>query len=128
MSLIVKNGFDFKFDSAVCKTCQGYCCRGESGNVWVSFTEIDDICDFLNLNRIDGFDRYFDRVDNRVSVKETFTDGEFRCVFLDTGGGCSIYGVRPVQCRTFPFWAEFKQKKEDVFRLCPGVIRRDPWE
>jgi len=128
MSLIVKKGFDFTFDSAVCKTCRGYCCRGESGHVWVTSTEIDDICQFLNLNRIDGFDRYFYRVDNRISVMENYTEGEFRCVFLVTSGGCSIYGVRPVQCRTFPFWEEFKQQKGDVFKLCPGLIRGDPWE
>jgi Fe-S-cluster containining protein len=28
------------------------------------------------------------------------------CVFLDASGGCSVYGARPLQCSTFPWWPE----------------------
>ena len=29
---------------------------------------------------------------------------EGACIFLDQGGQCSIYAVRPVQCKNYPFW------------------------
>jgi len=38
--------------------------------------------------------------------------------------GCLVYPVRPVQCRTFPFWREHLRSRrawEDLARSCPGV-------
>lgn len=45
------------------------------------------------------------------------------CPFLD-GSRCSVYAVRPKQCRTFPFWREFlksPERWEAVGRFCPGI-------
>jgi len=38
---------------------------------------------------------------------------DYGCVFLDPFGQCSIYDVRPVQCRTYPFWPSLLESKED---------------
>ena len=46
------------------------------------------------------------------------------CRFLDEKNGCTIYPVRPMQCRTFPFWASHFDSPEDLEFLkadCPGV-------
>lgn len=37
---------------------------------------------------------------------------EGACIFLDQGGQCSIYDVRPVQCSTYPFWPSLLRNKE----------------
>jgi len=29
-----------------------------------------------------------------------------RCTFLNNNGQCKIYRLRPVQCRTYPYWPE----------------------
>ena len=45
------------------------------------------------------------------------------CPFL-RGGRCLVYTVRPVQCRTFPFWRENLRSLEHWERLrefCPGI-------
>lgn len=46
------------------------------------------------------------------------------CVFLEQGR-CSIYELRPNQCRTFPFWPEVLADRDtwdrDVASFCPGV-------
>eukprot|EP00613_Pedinella_sp_CCMP2098_P066871 CAMPEP_0171980084 /NCGR_PEP_ID=MMETSP0993-20121228/259757_1 /TAXON_ID=483369 /ORGANISM="non described non described, Strain CCMP2098" /LENGTH=393 /DNA_ID=CAMNT_0012632261 /DNA_START=51 /DNA_END=1232 /DNA_ORIENTATION=- len=34
------------------------------------------------------------------------------CVFLDPLGKCSIYEVRPLQCRTYPFWPSLLEDAE----------------
>ena len=48
-----------------------------------------------------------------MSLKERRTpQGQYDCIFLQEvklGGGnvkkvCSVYSVRPLQCRTWPFW------------------------
>ena len=62
------------------------------------------------------------RVGGEVSLKEfangdcTFFDGEKRC--------CTIYPVRPRQCRTWPFWNSNLESPEDwesIKEGCPGV-------
>ncbi len=45
------------------------------------------------------------------------------CVFWSSNG-CRIYPVRPVQCRTFPFWNEYIASPRGWQRVaarCPGV-------
>jgi Fe-S-cluster containining protein len=42
----------------------------------------------------------FARGRERLSLKEK---SNFDCVFWDIQG-CTVYHVRPLQCRTFPFW------------------------
>ena len=45
------------------------------------------------------------------------------CVFW-VDGACSIYEHRPVQCRSFPFWAPYLGNRNDWDALeltCPGV-------
>ena len=37
---------------------------------------------------------------------------ENACIFLDQGGQCSIYDVRPVQCGTYPFWPSLLNNKK----------------
>jgi Fe-S-cluster containining protein len=49
------------------------------------------------------------------------------CPFLD-GSRCSVYGARPAQCETFPFWPEnLKTKKRwnELASFCPGIGRGD---
>ena len=45
------------------------------------------------------------------------------CIFFDRGVGCTIYEVRPRQCRTWPFWESNVETPEDwerTCRVCPG--------
>ena len=46
------------------------------------------------------------------------------CVFWDAARGCTIYAVRPPQCRTWPFWDSNVKTPEDWDRTreaCPGA-------
>ena len=46
------------------------------------------------------------------------------CVFFERGQGCTVYPVRPVQCRTWPFWqSNLKNKQiwDEVSFDCPGM-------
>jgi len=122
-NIIKQKGFDFKFDVSKCATCEGNCCIGESGYVWCTPKEIDDMADFLGLTRQDFVDNYTRKEGYRISLKELKIQGSFHCVFFDTDKkGCQIYPVRPSQCRTFPFWEHFKQNKNEVVKECPGII------
>lgn len=106
-----------------CTQC-GNCCSGEPGYVWVNRTEIKRISEFLG--RDDGW--LPGKILRRVGFKHSLTErrnGD--CVFLLTENGkriCSIYSVRPLQCRTWPFWSiNLKSRKnwDDAAETCPGM-------
>ena len=125
MGIIQKDGFDFAFDPGACKKCPGHCCCGESGNIWVSQQEILQICSLLQINPVDYIQKYLNRIGNRFSIKERFTEDAFECVFFDgPQKQCSIYAARPLQCRQYPFWEHFKKHKEQVIKECPGIIAK----
>jgi Fe-S-cluster containining protein len=76
----------------------------------------------LQTNPIDYIQKYLNRIDNKFSIKECFTEHGFECVFFEgPKKQCSIYAVRPFQCRQYPFWEHFKKHKEQVIKECPGI-------
>ena len=109
-----------------CRQC-GRCCAGpEEGYVWIDRGEIKALARFLKM-RVTGLrDRYLRRVSRRYSLVEDPRTKD--CVFLayDTQGRsrCTIYPVRPRQCRTWPFWpsnlSSFDRWCEAGLR-CPGI-------
>src|SRR5262249_16944213 len=61
--------------------------------------------------------------ERRRSLKEK-PNGD--CVFYDRKAGCTIYPVRPAQCRTWPFWESNTATPADWKRTqktCPGAGR-----
>lgn len=111
-----------------CTQC-GSCCSGPPGVVWFTDAEADAIAAHLGITRIDLLRRYCQKMAGRWSLDEVWTEQGHDCVFLkrdpETGrAGCSIYPVRPQQCRTWPFWPELLKSRrayEQAARTCPGI-------
>ena len=122
MDLISKEGYSFKFDSGRCSACKGFCCRGASGRIWVNRKEMENICRFLNIQPWDALVTHFYKVQGSWSIKEIAREDEWWCLFLDEEGCCTIYDVRPAQCRSFPFWRVYRDQPEKVAGECPGVV------
>ena len=49
MNVIGKEGFRYRFDAESCKTCEGRCCNGETGSIFVNKDEIETISRFLKM-------------------------------------------------------------------------------
>lgn len=106
-----------------CTKC-GNCCSGDPGYVWATKEEIGRISEFLG--RTDGWlgKEHLRRVGLHYSLTER-PDGD--CIFLKREKGkatCSIYPVRPLQCRTWPFWdanVASKSAWEETAKRCPGM-------
>lgn len=123
MSVETRPGFDFSFDPVACEGCSGNCCIGAPGFTWVGQGEINEISDFLGVQAKDFVRDYTKRVGHRFCLKELSISGSLHCVFFDDHTKqCSIYPVRPAQCRTFPFWDHFKKHPEEALTECPGVV------
>ena len=107
-----------------CMGC-GSCCTGEPGYVWVSRDEIRHIAKYLGREGDWLGKDQIRRVGFRYSLTEK-SNGD--CIFLqhDSDGKrmCSIYPVRPLQCRTWPFWT-VNLRSVSAWReaslKCPGM-------
>jgi len=121
---MTKDGFNFTFNPSACDTCEGNCCIGESGYIWVTPAEIKAIAIYLELEEEDFREKHLRKVRYRYSLKERHVGESYECEFFDIHKRqCSIYDVRPNQCRTFPFWEHFKTHIREVEEECPGIIR-----
>lgn len=127
------NGLEF-----TCTQC-GNCCTGPPGYVWISRVELDRLAAHLNLTVSQVIRQYARRVSGKISLREhRNARGEYDCIFLEerqvSGGDgvvhtkrvCTIYPVRPLQCRTWPFWTENLRSPErwkQSAQRCHGMNR-----
>jgi Fe-S-cluster containining protein len=106
-----------------CSQC-GNCCTGGPGYVYLSREEIIRIADHLKLTPETVVEKYCRKVGGEFSLKEKRRGDNYDCIFLNEVKSpatspaapgdkvvhsrriCSIYSVRPLQCRTWPFWPE----------------------
>lgn len=118
-----ENGFSFQFDSSKCWTCRGACCRGLAGYIWLNMEEMAEIADMRSMAVQAFCKQYIRRANGKLSLREHVVNGEYFCCFFDPiDRRCNIYEKRPEQCRTFPFWNQFKNDPSKLEHECPGVI------
>jgi len=115
--------FSYGFDASACSSCGGRCCTGESGNIFVNVTEIQALCELLDMDVQAFKTRYLEKRGYKYSLKERQVSLSYDCIFFDrTLNGCSVYDARPKQCRTFPFWDYYKTRVDELKHECPGVV------
>ena len=110
-----------------CHVC-GNCCSGpDEGYIWTSKPETKLIADYLKIS-IESFrQKYTKRFGLRTSIIEQSTSKD--CIFLKKTDGhktCTIYPVRPNQCRTWPFWScnlESPDAWNAAATKCSGINR-----
>jgi len=121
--IITKLGYNFGFRDGFCDECGGRCCTGESGYIWISEEEMAKAASFLLMDIQSFADAYLFAAKGRLSIREKEYNGAHACIFFDEKEkNCSIYDVRPTQCRTFPFWDYFKTHNEEALNECPALI------
>ena len=115
-----------RFSCARCSTC----CRKESGFVYLSENDLSALAQELQMEYADFVNMWcrwvpFERGRERLSLREK---SNYDCIFWKSGSagddGCSVYNVRPLQCRTFPFWDYVlgsQQAWTNAGKDCPGI-------
>ena len=110
-----------------CTSCGGCCSGPAEGYIWVSRPEIKIIADFLEETPVQLRQRALKRLGLRTTLIEQLQTKD--CVFLqrEVGGKkCTIYAVRPGQCRSWPFWPDNLANPATwnrAARRCPGINR-----
>lgn len=125
-----------------CTQC-GNCCTGAPGYVWISKEEIIRLAEHLGISPEETVERYCRKINGKFSLRERRnSSGSYDCIFLkeekvlgkSAGGGkvvhtrqtCGVYPVRPLQCRTWPFWPETLASREAwdySAKRCHGMNR-----
>ena len=127
-----------------CSQC-GNCCTGGPGYVWISKEEIVRLAEHLNITPEETVEKYCRKLGERISLKEKRGPGGYDCVFLTEDDaepappgrqlapgeplplkrrGCSVYPVRPLQCRTWPLWPEnleSRKRWDEAAVRCHGM-------
>jgi uncharacterized protein len=104
-----------------CRRDCGRCCRGPGGYVWVTEIEAEALAKTLGFG-LDRFGEKFLRETPRGLALRDAPNGD--CILLNPEGRCLAYTARPNQCRTFPWWPDILESREEwerAKRRCPGV-------
>ncbi len=121
--IIKKESYPYAFTPSACASCEGKCCTGESGYIFVSKNEIEQIAKLLDLSVNEFGVEYLYKKGYKYSIKEVKIADSYECVFYDKAtNGCKIYEARPSQCSTFPFWDYYKTRVDELKKECPGII------
>ena len=103
--------------------CQPGCirCCDTHGFVYLTERDAKNIADHLGLTPVEFEARYVYRTKKLIRLRKP---RDRQCPFL-TSSGCTVHAVKPVQCRTYPFWPELVEYP-DVWeyegrRKCPGI-------
>jgi uncharacterized protein len=108
-----------------CQRCSR-CCRHEPGYVFLSKRDLSALRRTTRTDEEDFLELYCRVVHiagtSRLSLKEK---SNYDCIFWEDGE-CLVYGARPLQCRSYPFWSPFlinRKTWDDLEKDCPGVNR-----
>ncbi|MFO0937444.1 MAG: YkgJ family cysteine cluster protein [Gemmataceae bacterium] len=109
------NGLSF-----ACTQC-GNCCTGAPGYVWVDDEEVAKLAAARGVPVREFNDMFVRSARGKRTLREK-PNGD--CVFYEKDKGCTVYSVRPKQCRTWPFWESNVATQEDWEQAavnCPGM-------
>ena len=102
--------------------CQPGCtnCCNQSGYVYLTEEDLVRAAKFVSLTPRAFEKKYVYRTRHQLRFRKPRNK---QCPFL-LDDGCSIHPAKPTQCRTFPFWPELVEDRDEwksAARFCPGI-------
>jgi len=110
-----------------CQPDCGRCCDQPGGIVYLSADDAERLAEHAGLDVEAWLSRDTRTTyDGRFVLKSREEDGV--CIHLNDRKECSIYEVRPQQCRAFPWWGENLATSaawNTTKASCPGIDAED---
>jgi Fe-S-cluster containining protein len=108
-----------------CQPDCGKCCtrHGTYGYVYLEPDDVSRLAAHFDLS-VEEFRKEWTRKDDGHTVLKM---DEAACPFLE-GSRCTVYGARPRQCGSFPFWPENLKSRahwDELGTFCPGIGQGD---
>ena len=119
-SRLIRHGLRFS-----CRRC-GRCCAAKDSLVLVNKQELQAMAAYLKVGVPDFMKKFTEKADGFVSI---MSRPNGTCVFYQDG--CTIYPVRPIQCRTFPFWSDVVKSPhrwQEQAKKCKGMNKGKIWD
>ncbi len=109
-------------DNPIRFACQPGCirCCDTQGFVYITARDLERLSKHFGLTEKDFEKRYVIRYRQVMRLRKP---RKSQCHFLKPDG-CSVHEVKPVQCRTYPFWPEIVENRaawESEAKRCPGI-------
>ncbi len=106
--------------------CQSGCtrCCDTKGFVYITESDLKNIAKHVGMSAKAFEQQYVIRFRHILRLRKP---KKSQCHFLNDGG-CSVHVVKPVQCRTYPFWPELVENQaawKDEAKRCPGIEKGD---
>ncbi len=121
------------YDKGLCFSCTqcSHCCRHEPGYVYLSNTDLTNMCNWFKLSSNDFIKKYCRKVSyyDGSTVLCLQEKNNYDCIFWQKGG-CTAYKCRPLQCSTYPFWSWILKNSttwENESKDCPGINNGRLW-
>jgi len=118
-----------------CTQCSQCCYGGKYAYVRASAQEIENIIRFMRIDADEFETKYLVKlVDHGYGIRMKQSalaktlGKQGHCMLLSDEGECSVYSVRPTQCRTYPFWPEIlisEEKWNNEITRCEGINKGD---
>jgi len=106
-----------------CQPNCGRCCDQPGGIVYLSPDDAERLAEHAGLDVGSCLERDTRKTfDGRYVLKSREEDGV--CIHLNEHKQCSIYDVRPQQCKAFPWWGENLATPaawDKTKAACPGI-------
>jgi len=110
-----------------CQPNCGRCCDQPGGIVYLSPDDAERLAEHAGLDVEAWLERDTRKTfDGRYVLKSREEDGV--CIHLNEQKQCSIYEVRPQQCKAFPWWGENLATSAawgTTKTACPGIDAED---
>jgi Fe-S-cluster containining protein len=103
--------------------CQPGCtkCCDTRGFVYITEQDLVRMATYVGLEPVEFERKYVYRTKHSLRLRKP---RHSQCHFL-TATGCSLHPVKPVQCRTYPFWPEYVEFRDlweyEGKNKCPGI-------
>ena len=68
--MLEKENYPYKFNENKCATCEGNCCIGESGYIWITKDECVKLASLLKISLDELNEEYLLKVGYKLSIKE----------------------------------------------------------
>jgi hypothetical protein len=104
--------------------CQPGCirCCEQKGFVYVTREDIARLAGHLKITQAEFKRRYLCGTAPLLRFRK---QRQKQCPFL-LSNGCSVHEVKPLQCKSFPYWPELLDKaseRREAAEYCPGMNR-----
>jgi uncharacterized protein len=110
--------FERKKERFECVKCGNCCCV--PGYVFLNIKEAQKIAKHMKMDYCEFEKMYIKKFQNQLALKTPVVGG---CIFWKDKK-CTIYELRPSQCRTFPYWKELTGSHKDwkeIEEYCEGA-------